>query len=287
MQPFLNDMEADLQIRGLSLSTRRIYPACVSQFLQHVGRPADQVTLDDIRQYQVHLVRERKVSWSKFNQIVAALRFFFNVTLRRDWNVDHLPYHKTERRLPEIPSTETVATLLSALPNLKHRAILMALYAGGLRISEVVHLKVSDVDTQRMVLRIEQGKGRKDRYVMLSLRFLEALREYGKAYPLGTWLFPSRFSDIPMAPRSVHRIVKHAQEAAGIPGHMYPHLLRHSFATHLLESGANICVIQKLLGHRSLKSTQIYTHVAKNYLQETRSPLDSLPQPVLTPPATV
>lgn len=287
MDKFLELMETDLKIRGFSLNTHKVYLACMRQFIQNADRPADQITLDDIRQYQAHLVREGKISWCKFNQIVAALRFFYHDTLRKDWNIEHIPYHKTERRLPEIPSTEKIAALLSSLPNLKHRAILMALYAGGLRISEVVHLKVSDVDTQRMVLRIEQGKGRKDRYVMLSLRFLEALREYGKAYPLGTWLFPSRSADIPMAPRSIFAIVKNAQKAAGIPGRIYPHLLRHSFATHLLESGANICVIQKLLGHRSLKSTQIYTHVAKNYLQETRSPLDSLPQPVLTPPVKV
>lgn len=283
MGQFQDRMDADLQIRGLSPHTRRVYLACMRRFLMDVRRPADQVTLEDIRQYQIRLVRESKISSSKFNQIVSAVRFFYRVTLRKDWNIDHIPYQKTERRLPQIPSTEKIAALLGSLTNLKHRAILMTLYSGGLRVSEAVHLKVSDIDSQRMVLRIEQGKGRKDRYVMLSPRLLKALREYWNAYHPRTWLFPGRPSDKPMAQRSLCRIVKKAQQAADLPGRFYPHLLRHSFATHLLENGTHICVIQKLLGHRSLKSTQIYAQVAQNFLQETPSPLDSLPEPARAP----
>ncbi len=283
MGQFCDRMDADLQIRGLSTHTRRVYLACMGRFIQNVRRPADQVTLEDIRRYQLCLIRERKISPSKFNQIVCAIRFFYRVTLRKDWNIDHIPYQKTERKLPQIPSTEKIAAFLVSLENLKHRAILMTLYSGGLRVSEAVHLKVSDVDSQRMVLRIEQGKGRKDRYVMLSPRLLEALREYWKAYHPRTWLFPGRPSDKPIAQRSLCRIVKKAQQAAGLPGRFYPHLLRHSFATHLLENGANICVIQKLLGHRSLKSTQVYAQVAQNFLRGILSPLDSLPEPARAP----
>jgi site-specific recombinase XerD len=278
-------MDADMEIRGLALNTRKAYLLAMRKFVGHFMRPPDQLTLEDIRQYQLYLTRERKVSWAVFNIAVAAIKFFYRVTVKKDWDIQEIPYQRKPRKLPEILSAEKVNALFS-VQNLKHRAILMTSYAGGLRSSEVIHLMVSDIDSQRMVIRIDQGKGRKDRYVMLSPRLLETLREYWKAFHPKTWLFPSRNLDKPLSRHAVGSIVKKAKKAAQITARVYPHLLRHCFATHLLEQGTNLCVIQKLLGHRSLRSTEIYTHVAKNYLQETPSPLDILPDPKKAPPVT-
>jgi len=287
MGQFHDRMDADMEIRGLALNTRKAYLLAMRKFVRHFMRPPDRLTLEDIRQYQLYLTRERKVSWSVFNIAVAAIKFFYRVTLRKDWKIDEVPYQRKPRVLPEIPSAEKVRALFDSTRNLKHRALLMTLYAAGLRASEAVHLQVSDIDSQRMVIRIEQAKGRKDRYVMLSPKLLEVLREYWRAKRPGTWLFPSsQTSDRPLSPDAVGSIVEKAQKAAGVPGRIYPHLLRHAFATHLLEHGANLRVIQKLLGHRSLRSTEIYTHVAKNYLEKTPSPLDLLPDPKNAPPVT-
>jgi site-specific recombinase XerD len=278
MGQFHDRMDADMEIRGLAPATRQHYLRAMRQFVQHFMRPPDTLAFEDIRTYQLHLTRERHVSWSVFNIAVSALKFFYRVTLSKDWDIQKIPYQRRPRTLPEILSVEKVAALVSSMKNLKHRALLMTVYAGGLRASEVVHLKLTDIDSQRMVIRIEQGKGRKDRYVMLSAKLLELLREYWKAYRPQSWLFPSsRKSGKPLSRDTVGLIVENARRAAGITGRVYPHLLRHAFATHLLEQGTNLRVIQKLLGHRSLRSTEIYTHVAKNYLQDTASPLDLLP----------
>jgi site-specific recombinase XerD len=280
-------MDADMEIRGLALNTRKTYLLAMRKFVQYFKRSPDQLSSEDIRRYQLHLTRERKVSWAVFNIAAAAIKFFYRVTLKKDWKFEEIPYQRKPRILPEILSAEKVNALFSSVSNLKHRAILMTAYAGGLRSSEVTHLKVSDIDSQRMVIRIDQGKGRKDRYVMLSPRLLEVLREYWKAKRPCTWLFPNaRDPQCPLSRHAMRWIVGKAKKAAKISGRIYPHLLRHSFASHLLEQGANLRVIQKLLGHRSLRSTEIYTHVAKNYLQETPSPLDVLPDPKKAPPVT-
>lgn len=281
MGQFHDRMEADMEIRGFSPHTRKAYLRCMRAFVGHFMRTPDELTLDHIRQYQVHLIQGRKISASTFNVAVCALRFFYGVTLKRGWNIDQIPYHKTPRRLPEVLSADKVASLLTSLKNLKHRAILMTLYATGLRSSEIIHLKVGDIDGSRRVIRVDQGKGRKDRYVMLSPRLLDLLREYWKVYQPRTWLFPNPHSDKPLSSKAINRVVIGAKKAAGISGRVYPHLLRHSFATHLMEQGTNICVIQKLLGHRSLQTTSKYTHVARNFLNETPSPVDLLPD--LTP----
>lgn len=280
MGQFRDRMDADMEIRGLAPGTRKLYLGAMRRFVQHFMRPPDMLTIEDIRSYQIHVVRERKVSWSVFNIAVAAVKFFYRVTLQMDWNIEQIPYQRKPRVLPEIPSAEKVTALFDSTRNLKHRVLLMTLYAGGLRAGEVVHLKVSDIDSQRMVVRIEQAKGRKDRYVMLSPKLLEILRDYWKAYRPHSWLFPSpRNSDKPLSRDAVGSIVEKASKAAGIPGRFYPHLLRHAFATHLLEQGTNLRVIQKLLGHSTLRTTEVYTHVAANYLQVTPSPLDILPDP--------
>jgi integrase/recombinase XerD len=286
MGQFQDRMDADMEIRGLALNTRKAYLRAMRKFVQHFMRPPDEMTEEDIRRYQLHLTRERKVSWGVFNLAVAGIKFFYRVTLKKKWDIEEIPYQRKPRKLPEILSAEKVLALISSLRNLKHRTILMTMYSAGLRVSEVISLKVTDIDSQRMVIRIGQGKGRKDRYVMLSPRLLAILREYWKAARPKTWLFPGLIPGKPLDRNTINRIVENAKRTAKITGRVYPHLIRHCFATHLLEQGANLRVIQKLLGHRSLRSTEIYTHVAKNYLQETPSPLDILPDPKKAPPVT-
>lgn len=251
--------DRDMAIRGLTDGTRREYLHRVRNFVQFLGRPPDQAVLDDVNKYQYHLTRERKVSWSYFNQTVAALKFFFGTTLKKGWNIEHIPYaRRTGRKLPVILSQEEVLQFFTLIANVKHRAILMTIYATGLRVSEALHLKVSDIDSARMVVRVDQGKGRKDRYVMLSPVLLAILREYWKVERPKTWLFQHRHIDKPIGSASIRQVVRRAREAAGLRKTVRTHSLRHAFATHLLEKGVNIRVIQTLLGHRSLRSTEIY-----------------------------
>lgn len=270
-------MERDLQIRGFSPSTQSCYLARMKALARFFMRPPDELTLDDIHAYQLHLTRERKVCWAAFNQSVCAIRFFYGVTLHKDWDIQRIPYQKTGRKLPVVLSPEEVSRLFEVVTNLKHRAILMTAYAGGLRVSEVTHLRVRDVDGQRMMLRVEQGKGRQDRYVMLSHKLLAVLREYWRAYRTHHWLFTGQDPERPLTRAAVHKVFQKARRKAGLTKRVSVHGLRHSFATHLLENGVNIRRIQLLLGHRSLRSTQIYTHVASDYLEDTPSPLDILP----------
>jgi integrase/recombinase XerD len=286
MGQFRDRMDEELRIRGYSTSTRECYVRGVHHFIRHFMRPPDQLTLEHIREYQLHLTRDRHVAWSYFNQVVCALRFFYREVLKRDWDVRHIPYQKTARTLPEILSPQEVAALFQATGNLKHRALLMTMYAGGLRVSEVAHLRVSDIDRQRRVIRIEQGKGRTDRYVMLSPYLRAVLQAYEHAVHPTTVLFPSRAGGGPLSPRSLHRIFQRARRGARITKHVYPYSLRHAAATHLLESGTNLRVIQLLLGHRSLRTTQLYTQVADTHLQATPSPLDRLPDLPRLPPTT-
>jgi len=269
-------MQRDLQIRGLADSTQRVYLGWVKDFVRFHMRPPDKLGLEDVHRYQLHLTEEREVSPATLNVAVAALRFFYRVTLDVEWDIERVPYQKRGRRLPEILSREEVRRLLGEARNLKHRCLLSTTYAGGLRVSEAVSLRISDVDSQRMVLRIDQGKGRKDRYTMLSETLLGVLREYWKSYHPRHWLFPGQLPGRHLTEASLQRAFGKAKKAAGITKHVTVHSLRHSFATHLLESGTNIRVIQRLLGHRSLRSTEVYTHVASNYLTETSSPLDAL-----------
>ncbi len=276
MGAFRDLMEEDLRIRGYAENTRKVYLERVHNYVRYFMEPPDALTLADIHEYQVYLAKEREVSWSYFNQAVCALRFFYSVCLLKDWDIAHIPYQRSGRRLPEVLSTEEVANLFDALVNLKHRAIFMTQYAGGLRTSEAVNLQVKDIDGKRMTIRIDQGKGRKDRNVMLSETLLFALREYWKVQRPQRWLFPGRDPASHLSTASVQRVFKKAKTKIGITKRVTPHSLRHSFATHLMEGGVNIRVIQRLLGHKSVRSTEVYTHVAANYLAETESPLDQL-----------
>lgn len=277
MGQFRDRMDQDLQIRGYSEHTRRSYLYCVQEFVRHFKRPADQLTPWHIRDYQIHLTRDLKVSSSRFDQVVCALRFFYCTTLKRNWNVQQIPYQKQPRKLPYVLSCEEVSALFGQVRNLKHRVILMSIYAGGLRVSEAVHLRVGDIDRSRMLVRIDQGKRRKDRYVPLSPLLLTVLGEYCKVKDPTQWLFPGRPVTQPLCRMSVHKVIQKAKDAAHITKPVSAHSLRHAFATHHLEAGTNIRVIQLLLGHRSLRSTEIYTHVARNILGSAASPLDALP----------
>jgi integrase/recombinase XerD len=276
MGHFHDLMDRELRIRGFADATRDAYLGCVRRFVAHYMVRPDQLTLEDVNRYQLYLTQERKVAWSSFNVAVCALRFFFLVVLKRNWNLQHIPYQKARRRLPQVLSRQEVQALLAVVTNTKYLAILMTLYSGGLRVSEALALHVSDIDSDRMVLRIEQGKGGKDRYVMLSQTLLQVLRQYWRTRRPGPLLFPGRDPNGSLSREAVRKVLAKACKKAGISKPVSPHTLRHSFATHLLEAGVNIRVIQRLLGHTSLRSTEVYTHVASNYIAETESPLDSL-----------
>ncbi|MDT8342611.1 MAG: site-specific integrase [Longimicrobiales bacterium] len=277
MGKFHDRMDRELRIRGCADGTRLLYLSRVRRLVRHFMRPPDQLTLEDINEFQLHLTRTGELAWSTFNGYVCAIRFFYKEVLHLDWDIRHIPYQKTATQLPVVLSGGEICALLAATSNLKHRAIFMTLYGAGLRSAEARSLRVADIDSQRMVVRVVQGKRRKDRYVMLSKQLLASLREYWReTRPGSTLLFPGASPGCPLAPKSVARPLLRASRRAGITKEVHPHTLRHTFATHLLERGVNIRVIQRLLGHKSLRSTEIYTHVAGSYLQDTQSPLDDL-----------
>lgn len=279
-------MTEDLCLRNYSSSTIRVYLRCVASFAQHFEKSPDQLGPEHVREYQIFLVQQKKASWALFNQTVCALRFFYHVTLGRKEMIEHIPYPRFEKRLPVVLSQSEVRAVLEAKSNLKHRALLTTIYAAGLRVSEVVNLRLTDIDSQRQVIRIRQGKGHKERLVMLSPNLLELLREYWKAYRPLTWLFPGDDQQRPLTTTSVYNICRQAAQEAELSKPVSPHTLRHSFATHLLEAGTDLRTIQLLLGHRNLKTTAIYLHVSTLALCSTASPLDLLPnQPPARPEA--
>ena len=232
---------------------------------------------DLIHRYLFDLIEQRNVSRSYHNQAVSALRFLYQTVLRQPQLAVQIPRPRKEKRLPEVLSPEEVARLLTRPRNLKHRAIVILLYSGGLRVGELVRLRPVDLDPDRRVLRVRGGKGRKDRNTLLADRAINVVRTYRDAYPTEHWLFPGPRPDRHLTARSVQRVVTRAAQAAGILKHVTPHTLRHSFATHLLEGGTNLRIIQELLGHGSARTTQIYTHVSKATMESVRSPLDNLP----------
>lgn len=275
MTPLRRRMLEDLRVRNYSVRTQETYIGRVADFAKHFDASPEELGPEEIRSYQLHLV-ERGVSWSLFNQSVCALRFLYRVTVPVEWKVEQIPFAKREKRLPTVLSPEEVARLLGAVRNRKHRALLMTIYSAGLRVSEATHLQVQDIDSQRMLIRVRQGKGRKDRQVMLSPVLLKELRDYARSCRLALWLFPGAVPTKPMDVTGVQRACHAARRHAGIQKPVTPHVLRHSFATHLLEDGADLPVIQELLGHTDVRTTRRYTHVALPRLQATRSPLDRL-----------
>jgi site-specific recombinase XerD len=269
-------MDEDMRIRGLTDHTRRHYLFIVRAFAKFCGRSPDLSGPEDIRRYLVHLTRDRVVSPSYVNVTVAALRFFYNVTLDRNYTVKSLPLPRRPRTKPLVLSREEVASLLVHSASLKVRAILMTIYSCGLRLIEARLLRIEDLDGKRGVIRIVHGKGRKHRYVMFSPRLRETLREYYRQYRPKNWLFENKEKLEPLCDSTIQRAFHRARRAAGITKQVSVHSLRHSFATHLLEDHTDIRRIQLLLGHRSLRSTQVYTHVGGDFLSQTASPLESL-----------
>jgi len=269
-------MLQELQRRNYSAGTIRLYLLHVAAFAQHFHRSPDQLGPEEIRQYQLFLIQEKKLAWSSYNQIVCALRFFYAKTLNRPLLLSDIPFPRKVQQLPLILSPEEVARILTAPEHLKSRALLMTIYAAGLRRSEVARLRVCDIDSARMTITVHQGKGNRDRVVMLSPVLLDTLRQYWRHQKPKEWLFPGRNPDQPISGNDIFMVFHNAVRRAGISKKVCPHSLRHSFATHLLESGTDLRTIQILLGHRSLKTTSRYLHVSQQHVRATASPLDRL-----------
>lgn len=278
MTPLRRRMIEDMQVRNLAPHTQRSYLQQISQFARHFGKSPELLGPDDIRTYQIHLSQDRQLSASSMLVAVAAIRFLYKVTLKREWRInDVVPTCRKPQRLPIVLSRDEVVRFLDSIELLKHRVILTVCYAAGLRISEAVRLTPAAIDSQRMVIRIEEGKGRKDRYVMLSPKLLDVLRNYWRTVRPKQWLFPGDLPGEPITRFAVENACKKARLKSNIGKPVTPHSLRHAFAVHLLEAGADLRTIQLLLGHRSLSTTARYLRLATHKVCATASPLDVLP----------
>jgi integrase/recombinase XerD len=291
MTPLRHRMLEDMQIRNLAPHTQRAYVQQISQFARHFGKSPDLLGPADIRAYQIHLIQERHLSASSTLVAVAAIRFLYKVTLKREWSIEEVvPTCRKPQRLPVVLSRDEVSRFLDAVEMLKHRVILTVCYAAGLRISEAVRLTPAAIDSQRMVIRVAEGKGRKDRYVMLSAKLLYLLRDYWRTTRPKEWLFPGDLPGQPISTAAVACACRTARCQSDIEKPVTPHALRHAFAVHLLEAGADLRTIQLLLGHRSLSTTARYLRLATNKVCATTSPLDELQavcrvmaEPIATP----
>jgi integrase/recombinase XerD len=286
MSPLRQRMTEDMQVRNLALNTQLSYVQQVSLFARHFNKSPELLGPEEIRAYQVHLTNEKRLAPASVIIAVSALRFLYKVSLKKDWTFeDVIPGPKIPQKLPVVLSPEEVFQFLGSIGNTKHRAILTTCYAAGLRISEAIHLKPTDIDSQRMVIRVEQGKGRKDRYVMLSPKLLETLRGYWRAVrPSGDWLFEGDVAGQPIKRSSVEQACQKARQTSRIRKPITPHSMRHAFAVHLLEAGTDaertcrVRRIQLLLGHRSLATTARYLRIATSKVCSISSPLDLLPR---------
>jgi len=274
ISPLRQRMIEDMTARHFAEKVQKDYIRYVKNFTAFLGRSPETATSEDLRLFQLHMTRN--LSPASINCAIVALRFFFKVTLERDDLVRRLTFVREPRKAPIVLSPEEVARLLEAAPGVKYKAALSVAYGAGLRVSEVVALKVFDIDSQRMTLRVEQGKGDKDRYVMLSPQLLELLRDWWRVARPRAWLFPGLDPVNPMTARQLNRACHAAAQTAGIAKRVSPHTLRHSFATHLLEQNVDIRVIQVLLGHAKLDTTALYTRVAVNTIRDVTSPLERL-----------
>jgi site-specific recombinase XerD len=268
-----------MQIRNFTANTQAAYLQQIALLARYYHQSPEALGPQQIQAYQLYLTNERKLAPGSLCTIAAALRFLYHVTLKRDWALDDIPMPKKPLKLPVILSPEEVEHFLECIGSLKHRTLLTVAYAAGLRVSEATHLKVTDIDSQRMVIRVEQGKGQKDRYVMLSPRLLEELRTYWKRARPTPWLFPGDIPGRPITRDAVEQACDKARRLSGIDKPITPHSMRHAFATHLLESGTDVRRIQLLLGHRSLATTSHYLKVATSSVCATVSPFDLLPRP--------
>ena len=282
VSPLRRRMIEDMTIRNLSPATQRSYIHAVEGYGRYFGRSPDRLGLEDVRAYQVHLAG-KGIAWATLNQIVCALRFLYGVTLGQDEVPERIPYARKPAALPDVLNRDEVVRFLEAVPSLKCRVALTTAYATGMRVSEVVAVEVRNIDSGRMVIRIEHGKGGKDRYVMLSAQLLGILRAYWKLTRPQRFLFPGRDPDTAVNVTVLHAACRSAYAAAGIAKKVSVHTLRHSFATHLLEQGTDIRIIQALLGHSNLSTTARYTRVAVHTIGVTESPLDRLSLMVVPP----
>jgi integrase/recombinase XerD len=274
-------MTEDMQVRNLSLLTQSSYVQQVSMFARHFNKSPEVLEIEDIRNYQLYLTNQKKLNASSIKVAVSAIRFLYRVTLRRPWDFDQdLPSPKKPRTLPIILSPQEVVHFLGCVTNVKQRTILTICYAAGLRISEAVHLMPTAIDRQRMVIRIDQGKGRKDRYVMLSPRLLQVLSDYWHAVRPRGCLFPGDIPGQPITRGAVELACQAAHARSGLSKPVTPHSLRHAFAVHLLEAGTDLRTIQLLMGHSSLDTTARYLRIATSKVCATTSPLDLLPRPI-------
>lgn len=278
MTPLRQRLVDDLRVRNYSPRTIEAYVAGVVRFAKHFGRSPDLLGPEDVRTFQLHLI-ERKVSWSTFNQVVCALRFFFGTTLGRSDYLPLLAYGKKPRKLPCVLSAEEVARLLEAARPGRDRVMLQTAYACGLRLGELLHLQVRDIDSSRMLVHVRQGKGGKDRLVPLSPQLLQELRDYWRCYRPQRWLFPNAAKQVPLCAGTVQRWLKRMVVQARLSKPATMHTLRHSFATHLLEAGVDVLTVQKILGHRSLTTTMRYLHLRDDRLRLVPSLLALLPVP--------
>jgi integrase/recombinase XerD len=280
MTPLRQRMLEDMRIRNFTPRTQETYISQVSKFAKHFNRSPEKLGAQEIREYQLYLISQ-KVSWSLFNQAVCALRFLYLKTLKMDIGIEEIPFPKQPKKLPEVLSPTEVATLLQNVSDYRNQVALTTIYSCGLRLQECLHLKVKDIDSSRMTVRVEEGKGMKDRYVMLSERLLKLLREYYRTVrPRSEYLFPSvRDPKKPMNESRLQRAFIKTLNRLGWKKRVSVKTLRHCFATHLLEAGYDVRLIQELLGHRSVTTTQRYMHVSRSRIKQTVSPLDLLPEP--------
>jgi len=277
LAPTTKRMAEDMTIRNYSPNSIDSYTYHIDKFLQHFDRPAEQLGPEEVRQFQLYMIQEKKIGWSSFNQAVCALRFLYRFTIPREWHVKMIPFGKKPKKLPTVLGHDQVMRLIECTTNHKHRMLLLTLYSAGLRLSEGSHLQATDINSDRMTLRVMHGKGNKQRFVPMSPRLLEALRQYWREARPPIYLFPGRDDQTPISGTTIQKAVKAAALKAKLPHSITPHTLRHSYATSLLESGVDILTISQLLGHKSFTTTMIYLHVRKPHLGSTPSPIDWLP----------
>jgi integrase/recombinase XerD len=283
MTPLRQRLIDDLRLRNRSPRTIETYVRHVAQFAQHFGRSPEALNEEDVRQYQLHLLHERKASFSSFNQAVSALRFLYGTTLGREEILERLPYGRRPRTLPLVLSQEEVLELLRCTRHVGYRMVLMTMYATGLRVSEAIALSVCDIDSKRMTILVAHGKGGKQRLVPLSEKLLVELRQWWRTHRHGRWLFPGQKQNCPIHITGVQRACRQAARAAALSKRPTTHTLRHTFATQLLEAGVDLLTIQKILGHSCLSTTARYVHVRRNHLQAAAGVLDLLPLDQLGP----
>lgn len=285
--PITKRLAEDMTIRNMAEATIDAYTYHVRRFADFIKKPLGQATREDVRTFQLHLIEDRKLAYSTFNQAVCALRFYYRHTQPVDWPVTAVPFGKRPKKLPTVLARGEVDALIRCTENLKHRTFLMTLYAGGLRFAEAAGLRIPDIDSKRMMIRVASGKGSKERLVPLSPRLLTELRAYWLKYKPTGLLFPGKPATKPYADTTIRKAMKVAAEKAGIKRRVYPHVLRHSYATGLLEAGVDLLTISKLLGHASFITTMVYLHCRREHLHSVPSPLDWLPVkqlPAYTPP---